>query len=129
MSRQGYDPDNGERCEHGHPRPPGRLRQRPGGRADRAGRRRPDGSRSDGNRRDVKVAGNSRQLGIGPRRKRPVHPEVERLFRQPFVGERRLEYVDGLLAISVRCAKVPAVGSPFRHLVSRPCHHAPPQPK
>jgi len=76
---QGCDPDNGERHEHAHPRPPGRLRQRPGGRADRTGRRRPDGNRSDGSRRDMKVAGNSRQLGIGPRRKRSVRPVITRL--------------------------------------------------
>ena len=40
---QGYDPHYGERGEHAYPRPHGRFRQRPGGRAGLPGSSRPSG--------------------------------------------------------------------------------------
>jgi hypothetical protein len=49
----------------------------------------------------VEIAGDRGQVGIGPRRERLAHPEVELVFSQPVVYERGFELLDRLLTVGV----------------------------
>jgi hypothetical protein len=77
----------------------------------------------------VEVAGDRGQFGIGPRRERLVHPEVELAFGQPVFYERSLEYLDRLLAVGLRRAELPVACGPCCNLVFRSCHHGISPPK
>jgi hypothetical protein len=61
---------------------------------------------------------------VGPGRECLAHPQVEFVFGQPPVDERRLEYLDHLLAVGVRRAEL---ATPLAfcgcYLISRLCHH------
>jgi hypothetical protein len=60
---------------------------------------------------------------VGPGREGPAYPQVEFVFAQPPLDERRLEHLDHLLAVGVRRAEL-ATALALRgcYLISRPCH-------
>jgi hypothetical protein len=61
---------------------------------------------------------------VGPGRERLTYPQIEFVFGQPPLDERRLEHLDNLLAVGVRRAEVaPAACGRSCPLVSRPCRH------
>jgi hypothetical protein len=63
---------------------------------------------------------------VGPSREGPAYPQVEFVFGQPPLDERRLEHLDHLLAVGVRrAALATALALALRgwYLTSRPCHH------
>jgi hypothetical protein len=61
---------------------------------------------------------------VDPGRERLAHPQIEFVFGQPPMDERRLEHFDHPLAVSVRRAEL-AAPLVFRgcYLISRPDHH------
>ena len=58
----------------------------------------------------------SGQLRVGPGRERLAHPQVEFVFGQPPLDERRLEHLDHLLAVSVRRAELATALALLRRL-------------
>jgi len=61
---------------------------------------------------------------VGPGRERLAHPQVEFVFGQPPLDERRLEHLDHPLAVSVRRAELAApLAFCGCYLISRPDHH------
>jgi hypothetical protein len=54
----------------------------------------------------LEVAGDRSQFGIGPRRERVFHPEVELVFGQPLLYERVLEQFDHSLAVGPGRAEI-----------------------
>jgi hypothetical protein len=65
------------------------------------------------------VSGQGGQFGVGPRRQRLAHPQVELVHGQHSLHERGLEHADHLLAVGVRGAQVTAVSRPYCHFISR----------
>jgi hypothetical protein len=64
-------------------------------------RARPGLGRSSLGRSGLEAGGGRGQVGIGPRRERPVHAEIELGLGEQARGERGLEHADHLLAVGV----------------------------
>jgi hypothetical protein len=70
------------------------------------------------------ISGPGRTTGGSFGARRPGLPQVEFVFGQPPLDERRLKHPDYLLVVGVRRAELAtALASRGCYLISRPCHH------